>query len=131
LRGVLQEIHDAGAELVVVGNGTAEMARAFAEDTQLTTPIYTDPSRRSYALAGFKRGMLATLSLRGLGHAARAVKGGFRQGPTQGDPWQLGGVLVVRKGGDIVYAHRDREAGDVAPTGEVLEALRSIAPGAG
>jgi peroxiredoxin len=128
LRGHLPRIHQAGAELVVVGSGSPEMARAFVEDVGLTTPVYTDPSRRSYALAGLKRGVLATFSLRGMGHAARAMKKGFRQSATRGDPWQQGGVLVVERGGRIGYVHRDSEAGDLAPEQEVLAAVSSLAP---
>ena len=48
---------------------------------------------------------------------------GFRQGRTQGDPWQLGGVLVVRPGGQVAYFHRSQNAGDHAPAGDVVRAL--------
>jgi hypothetical protein len=119
-------IHGVGAELVVVGNGTPEMAHAFAEDIGLTTPLYTDPSRRSYGLAGLKRGVFATLSPRGVLHAARAVRKGFRQSATRGDPWQQGGILVVDRGGRVAYAHRDDEAGDLAPIDEVVAAVESL-----
>jgi peroxiredoxin len=127
LRGILPAIQDAGAELVVIGNGTPEMARAFVEDVGLTTPVYTDPSRRSYELAGLKRGVFATLSLRGIAHAKRAKKGGFKQTAVAGDPWQLGGVLVVEAGGRVAYAHRDSEAGDLAPIDDVRAAVQSAA----
>jgi peroxiredoxin len=127
LRGILPAIHDAGAQLVIVGNGTPEMARAFVEEMGLTTPVYTDPSRRSYELAGLKRGVLATLSPRGIAHARRAKKGGFKQTAVRGDPWQLGGVLVVEAGGRIAYAHREREAGDLAPVDDVRAAAQAAA----
>ena len=126
MRGILPTIHDAGAELVVIGNGLPEMARAFSEDVGLTTPLYTDPTRRSYALAGLKRGVLATFSLRGVAHAARAMKKGFRQSATRGDALQQGGVLVIDRGGRILYAHRDNEAGDLTPNEEVVAAVKSL-----
>ncbi len=126
MRDILPAIHQAGAELSVIGNGSPEMARAFAEEIGLTTPLYTDPSRRSYALAGFKRGVFATLTLSGLAHAARAHKKGFHQTATRGDPWQQGGVLVVERGGRLGYVHRDSEAGDLAPNEEILAAVKGL-----
>ena len=126
MRGILPAIHEAGAELVIVGNGTPEMARAFREDLGLEVPLYTDPTRRTYALAGFKRGVLATFSAKGVAHAARAWRKGFRQTATRGDPLQQGGLLVVDPGGRILYAHRDNEAGDLASNEDVLAALRPV-----
>src|SRR5579884_660742 len=102
------------------------MARAFADETKLEVPLYTDPSLATYALAGLKRGVLATLSLRGLGHARRAMRKGFRQTATRGDAFQQGGALVVARGGEVRYAHRDREAGDLASNDEILAALRGL-----
>lgn len=125
MRDILPAIREAGAELVIVGNGSAEFARAFRDDLALDAPLYTDPTRRTYALAGFKRGVLATFSARGVAHAARALRKGFRQTATRGDALQQGGVLVVDRGGRVLYAHRDNEAGDLAPNEEILAALRS------
>src|SRR5262249_5567460 len=99
---------------------------AFVEDLGLTTPVYTDPSLRSYGLAGLKRGVIATFSPRAVGHALRAMKAGFRQTKRQGDALQQGGGLVIQKGGRIVYTHRDNEAGDHAPLDEVRAAVASL-----
>ena len=126
MRGILPAIREAGAELVIVGNGTPDMARAFNDELGLEAPLYTDPTRRTYALAGFKRGVLATFSAKGVAHAARAWRRGFRQTATRGDALQQGGLLVVERGGRILYAHRDSEAGDLASNDEVLAALQSV-----
>jgi len=126
LRDILPAIREAGAELVIVGNGTPDMARAFRDELGLEAPLYTDPTRRTYALAGFKRGVFATFSAKGMAHAARAWRKGFRQTATRGDALQQGGLLVVERGGRILYAHRDSEAGDLASNDEVLAALREV-----
>ncbi len=126
MRGILPDIRAAGAELGIVGNGTPEMASAFREETGLEVPFYTDPTRRTYALAGFKRGVLATFTPRGVAHAARALRNGYRQTGTRGDAYQQGGLLVVDRSGRILYAHRDNEAGDLASNEEVLVALRAV-----
>lgn len=124
MRDILPAIRKAGAELVIVGNGAPEFARAFRDELGLDTPLYTDPSLRTYALAGFKRGVLATFSPKGAAHAARAWRKGFRQTARRGDALQQGGLLVVDRTGRVLYAHRDREAGDLASNEEVLAALR-------
>ena len=126
MRDIVPAIREAAAELVIVGNGAPEFARAFREELGLDTPLYTDPTLRTYALAGLKRGVLATFSPRGMAHAARAWRKGFRQTARRGDGLQQGGLLVVDRGGRILYAHRDNEAGDLAPNEEVLAAVRAV-----
>lgn len=123
MRGEIEAIHAKGAELVVVGNGAPWMAKAFVDEIGLTTPVLTDPSLASYRLAGLKRGVMAMLSPRMALHAARAMRAGFRQTATRGDALQLGGVLVIEKGGRILYTHVDREPGDVADVRAVVAAL--------
>jgi hypothetical protein len=54
----------------------------------------------------------------------RAWKAGHKQTGTRGDALQNGGVVVVRKGGDVVYRHVERAAGDLASIDEVLAALK-------
>ena len=57
-------------------------------------------------------------------NALRARKEGFRQAKVQGDPWQLGGTLVVAPGDRVLYAWRNRNADDDAPVEAVLAAPR-------
>lgn len=124
MRREAKRIHAAGAELVIVGNGSAHFAQAFREDLKLTTPLYTDPSLNSYAALGMKRGLGgAAGSLAALRNAARALAAGHRQGPVQGDAWQLGGVLVVDTEGGVLYRHLSDAAGDHPPVADVLRAL--------
>ena len=58
----------------------------------------------------------------------RALRSGSRQGSVQGDLWQLGGVFVIRPGGELTYRYVSREAGDHAPVDAILEALSKDAP---
>ncbi len=117
-------LHARGAELVVIGNGAPHFARAFREDLKLESPLYVDPSLATYRALGLRRGIAATLfNRRTLPNALRALRAGFRQGRTQGDPWQQGGVLVVRPDGTVAYRFVSEAAGEQAPLGEVLLAL--------
>ena len=124
LHRVRDEIHDRGAELVIVGNGAPHFASAFREDLGITTPLYTDPTLETYRLLELKRGVKDTvLSPKIWLNAARALSDGFRQGRVQGDAWQLGGVLVVRPDATVAYRHASARAGDHPPLADVLGAL--------
>ena len=124
LKSVLPEIEALGAQAVVVGCGTALMAEDFVENFGIDLPVYTDPSREVFRLAGMKRKI-------GLGFATivgaiRAAKTGARQGKTQGDPWQQGGVLVLGKDGTLLHRTVDNTAGDAIDFGAVVEALGGV-----
>ena len=61
-------------------------------------------------------------------NALRALRSGSRQGSVQGDVWQLGGVFVIRPGGELAYRYVSREAGDHAPPDAILESLSKDGP---
>ncbi len=123
MREQIDEIRARGAELVIVGNGAANFAAAFREDFELDCPLLVDPELRAYRAAGLRRGRVELLSPRLPLNAIRALRSGSRQTGVQGDPWQLGGVFVIRAGGELMYQYVSREAGDHAPVSEILVAL--------
>ena len=128
MRDAQEEIRARGAELVIVGNGAPNFARAFREDFALTGPLLVDPELRAYRAARLRRGRVELLSPRLPFHAIRALRAGSRQVGVQGDPWQLGGVFVIRPGGELAYRYVSREAGDHPPVQDVLAALAPEAP---
>jgi NAD(P)-dependent dehydrogenase (short-subunit alcohol dehydrogenase family) len=128
LRDAQDEIRERGAELVIVGNGATHFAKAFREDFALDGPLIIDPELRAYRAAGLRRGRVEALSPRVPWNALRALRNGARQHAVQGDPWQLGGVFVIRPDGALAFQHRSREAGDHPPVAEVLAALPPTAP---
>ena len=99
-----------GVKTCVVGNGTPLMAESFAEDLNLTIPLYTDPSRKTYALAGMNRKF--GLGVASIGHALRSWRSGHRQGAVAGDVWQQGGLLAITPDGTVLESHEDEGAGD-------------------
>jgi AhpC/TSA antioxidant enzyme len=121
----IDAIRAAGGELYVIGNGSPSFIAGFRDETGYTGALYTDPSLATYRAAELVRGVLTTLDPRSLGGALRAFRRGQRQGRTQGDPWQQGGVLVIDVTGEVVWHHASARPGDNASASEIVGALRS------
>jgi hypothetical protein len=123
LRGEVDRIHAEGGELVFIGNGAPHFAEAFKKDFDVVSPLFTDPTLRAYKAAELKArvGNPLRLAKNGL----RAFRAGFRQVETQGDAFQLGGVLVVDRGGQVLFHFASREAGDHPPISDLHAALSS------
>ncbi|CAN5710190.1 hypothetical protein BH11MYX3_BH11MYX3_20120 [soil metagenome] len=119
----LDKLHAAGAELFVIGNGSPSFIEGFREETRWTGPIYTDPSLATYKAAELKRGVAKTFDPRALGGTIKALMRGGRQGRTQGDPWQQGGVLVIDRDGTVLMQDVSDRPGDNAQAAEIIAAL--------
>jgi peroxiredoxin len=99
-----------GYDAVIIGNGTPLMAQAFAEELALEVPLYTDPERVSFRLAGMQR--IFGLTLRSLRAYLRSLRSGARQGTVAGDVWQQGGIITVGADGLLIDRQVDSGAGD-------------------
>jgi hypothetical protein len=123
LRDALPDIRRRGAELIIVGNGQPHHAIDFRDTERVESPLYVDPELRAYAAAGLQRGLSSSLSpgviLRGL----RAFREGQRQGAIMGDPWQQGGVFIIRPGNRVDFSYISAEAGDHPSADAILCAL--------
>lgn len=125
-------MHELGGELVAIGSGTPAQAKAFSQELAMTTPLVTDPTLEAYKRGGMKRGVLRTLSFKGVGFALRARRGGFKQTGTSGDPWQQGGVVVLAaldRGGAVTLQHAASAAGEPTDFGVMVEAMGRAAKG--
>ena len=116
MRDVVDRIRAAGAELVVLGNGTVDHAAWFVNELKLDSPVVTDPSRRAYVW----RILDPRVFVKALGVMLR----GFRQKPIAGDALQLGGVFVIRPDGSVPFAKLSGYAGDHPEPARILTALR-------
>lgn len=123
MRDALPDIRRRGAELVIVGNGRPEHAVDFRETERVECPLYVDPELRAYAAAGLKRGLRSSLAPGVLLRGVRALREGKRQGATMGDPWQQGGVFVIRPGNRVDFSYVSQEAGDHPAVETILAAL--------
>jgi peroxiredoxin len=124
------EFDAAGARLAVIGQGTPRHAAAFIDDHGLEgLTLLVDPDRKTYAAAGAKMGGVTDLFNPGVAVRGLKAVAGERvvQGRTVGHPAQLGGVLVIARGGEVAWSHLASDAGDNPPNSEVLEAARAAA----
>jgi peroxiredoxin len=113
-----------GAKIVFVGNGSPDYIQKFKVDLGINDAvIVTDPTLRSFWIAGFKRGFLASLGptsiKNGIGLFA---KGHSQKMPSKasGDLWQLGGVIVVRADGRVTYQYISQATGDFPPEKDIV-----------
>src|SRR5262245_43299742 len=122
----MEEIVAAGAGVALFGVGEPSQARAFRAKAGWTGPIVVDAKGEAYAAAGIgKIGCLALLRPSLWLASIRSRKEGFQQTKVQGDPWQLGGTLVVAPGYRLIYAYLNASPQDEAPLDAVVEAARS------
>ena len=124
MSGITSQIHETGAELVVIGNGSPEQVGWFIEDYGVHTPVYTDPTLVVYGIVGARKGILTLLHPRAFLNRFRALTKGFRQSKTQGSAMQQGGVFVVMPNGSIPYRYLARASGDHPRPEVVLNALQ-------
>ncbi len=121
MRGEVDKIHAEGGELAFIGNGAPHFARAFKDEFHVESPLFTDPSLAAYQAAELKAQLGSPLRLAKNGW--RAFRAGFRQVDTQGDAFQLGGVLVIDRDGQVLFHFASREAGDHPPISDIHAAL--------
>tara|TARA_B100000683_G_scaffold246267_1_gene257787 strand:- start:1034 stop:1363 length:330 start_codon:yes stop_codon:yes gene_type:complete len=108
---------------VFVGNGLPAMAEDFIEQFNIRSPVYVDPARILYKALGFNASKMKMLSPSMVLSGMKAAKKGFIQGKLQGDPWQLGGVVLLHPSGEIPYVYRSAFAGDHPDVDDVIARL--------
>jgi AhpC/TSA antioxidant enzyme len=119
------QLHRAGIEnVIVVGSGAPMFIEGFRETTGFQGPIYTDPSLEVYKAAELKRGLGTMLKLGAAAATVGSLRRGFRQGKTQGDATQQGGVLVIAPDSRILYHHISQYPGDNASPDAIRSQLQ-------
>ncbi|KAL2481459.1 Thioredoxin-like protein AAED1 [Abeliophyllum distichum] len=121
----------AGVALVLIGPGSVDQARAFSNQTKFKGEVYADPSYSSYEALRFVSGVSTTFTPGAGLKIIQAYMEGYRQDwglsfekdtRTRGG-WQQGGVIVAGPGkNNILYIHKDKEAGDDPDIEDVLKA---------
>jgi hypothetical protein len=123
LRRDLEEVRGLGANLVIIGCGTPEMAADFAARHSGGIPIFTDPERKAYEALGFIRTVMGSIGPRVALPGLKAMLRGFAPGSPKGDALQQGGVAVISPSGKLLYRHAARHSADRAPLKEIMSVL--------
>ena len=122
-----RRFRDASADLVVVGQGTAEQSAEFVGKLGLPYPVLADPDRVAYAAYGLVEGGAKEFLNAATARAyLRSFVSGAGGGRPVGNPRELGGAFVVDRQGTIRLAHAARYAGDHAPSAELLAAVTDL-----
>ncbi|HOJ14323.1 MAG TPA: peroxiredoxin-like family protein [Deltaproteobacteria bacterium] len=122
MMGIRSRLDEAHVGLKAIGSGSAEGARRFVEETGFPGRLYLSRDLAAYRAFRLERGIWKTLSLASVARALEALFEGFRQGRTDGDPWQQGGVFVLGPRDVLLYQYKSAFAGDLPDPDEVLEA---------
>ena len=121
---------EAGATLVVVGQGMPKQTDEFARSLQIPYPVLADPERTAYAAYGLVEGGARAFLNPASGRAyLRSFVSGAGGGRPVGNPRELGGAFVVDRSGTVRFAHPARYAGDTPTTGKLLDAVAAVPPG--
>jgi peroxiredoxin len=124
LRDEYPRVTAADAEVVVVGTGNADLARAFVEDDRIPFPVLVDDAALAARAARVKRVRFHQLfHPDSFPETIRAWQAGHRIGRPGKRTNQLGATFVVGPGNALRYEYRDRHTADHAPLGDVLAAL--------
>lgn len=109
--------------VAAVGMGWPAMAESFKQEQEIPFTLLVDHDRLTYKALEFRRS--SAWNVYGPPVWIEGIRSILRYGnrfPKQ-DPMQLGGIVVVDKGGEILYTFRARVSSDIAPLDKVLAAL--------
>lgn len=125
LMKVKKKLDQAHVDLVAIGSGSPAQAKDFVRSFKFKGEMFVDPSLKTYRAFKLKRGLVPTLGPASIKRGLAAMGQGFRQGRSAGDLWQQGGMFVLGPGEQMLFAHRNRFAGDHADLDAVLEASQA------
>ena len=115
-----------GADVVFIGLGTPIQAFTFRQRARTRFTVLTTTDQTLYRTMGLRRDKVAARRPANLAPLLRLVRDGIYPYQRTGDNAQLGGVFVVDTGGrEVLWDFRTHRASDVAPTDEIVTALRA------
>lgn len=108
-----------------IGMGWPAAAADFRDTHEVPFPVLVDRKKETYRALQIQRGNVWEVAGPSvwLRTVRSLVTGRGIDIRAKQDPFQLGGVIVADKGGEILYSYRSKSSSDNPPTGEVIAAL--------
>lgn len=131
LRDDRERFVEAGAALVLIGQGSVDEATAFAERKRLPFPCLVDPTRtayRAYGLSAGRPGQVFGPAVAGPFLRVNIHRETRQRGLHGGSFMQMPGTFVVDRGGLLRLCHRNRTVADSPSNLVLLEMIRGLAP---
>jgi hypothetical protein len=117
-----------GAQVVAIGQGTAEATSRVCAQMGVAFPCLGDPEKASYRSYGLRRAGWREIVLDPMREGSEAMKKGYRVSlrgslMRHSDWFQLPGVAIVDREGIVRWLHQARHSGDIPPPATVIAAL--------
>ena len=117
-----------GAQVVAIGQGTAEEVPRVCAQMGVTFPCLGDPEKVAYRAFGLGRAGWREIILDPMRAGNQAMKRGYRVSirgslMPHSDWFQLPGVAIIDRGGIVRWLHRAQHSGDIPESATVLTAL--------
>ena len=127
----LPAVTTAGAQVVAIGQGTADEAERICEQMGVRFPCLGDPEKASYRAYGLRRAGWREIVLDPIREGSEAMAKGYRVSlrgslMRHSDWFQLPGVAIVDRSGVVRWLHQARHSGDIPAPPTVLAALAAI-----
>ena len=128
MQRALPAVTAAGAQVVAIGQGTADEAGRVCAQMGVRFPCLGDPEKTSYRAYGLRRAGWREIVLDPIREGSEAMKKGYRVSlrgslMRHSDWFQLPGVAIVDRAGIVRYLHQARHSGDIPAPSVVLTAL--------
>ena len=120
-----------GAQVVAIGQGTADEAGRVCAQMGVTFPCLGDPEKASYRAYGLRRAGWREIVLDPIREGSEAMKKGYKVSlrgslMRHTDWFQLPGVAIVDASGILRHLHRARHSGDLPPPAAILDAFDTL-----
>ena len=125
----LAELEALGIRVVIIGCGSKDSIAGFVERQRLDgqpVTIVTDPTLEAQKRAELVRSAWSIFGPRALWDFVALIFRGYEHRAPDGDVYQQGGTLLVKKGGSVVFADRGRSLGDHAPLVDVVDVALAL-----
>ena len=123
MREFVDEFEEKGARIVAIGMGIPAMAANFKEENDISFLLLVDQEQRTYKSLELERSLVAAAGPQVWWKGAKSILKGHGVARAEQDWQQLGGAMVVAKGGRVLFVHRAETSSDNAPVDRLLEAI--------